>query len=165
MTKMKIIQQKMEKSPKKTDDKKKNSRIAVVRVRGKINLNSEIKKTFDLLNLHNKNWCVVVENNLSTVGMVKRIKDYVTWGEISEDTYKELMTRRGELYKGRVEDSKSKLKYNKYVVFNNKKYKKYIRLSPPRKGYGRAGVKISFAKNGALGYRADKINDLLQRMI
>ncbi len=161
--KTKTSQQQKEKSnPKKTVEK--SSKIAVVRVRGKINLNHEVKKTFDLLNLHNKNWCVVVDNNSSTIGMIKKVKDYVTWGEVSDDVYKDMMAKRAEEFKGRVEDSRSKVKYTKYVVFNSKKYKKFIRLSPPKKGYGRAGVKTSFIRNGALGYRGDKINDLLKRM-
>jgi len=38
-------------------------------------------------------------------------------------------------------------------------------LNPPRKGYGRKGVKIPFKKGGAYGNRAEKINDLLTRMM
>ncbi len=75
----------------------KSELIAVVRVRGKINLSSDIKKTFELLNLHNRNWCVLIENNKSLIGMVNRVKDYVTYGEISKDTLKELLKNRGEI--------------------------------------------------------------------
>ena len=118
-----------------------------------------------MLNLHNKNGCVVIDNNPSMMGMVKKVKDYVTWGEISEENYKKLIETRAELYEARLEDSKSKIKYNKYFTHNKKNYKKFIRLSPPKNGFGRAGVKSPFTRGGALGYRGEKINDLLKRMI
>ena len=34
-----------------------------------------------------------------------------------------------------------------------------------KKGYGRKGIKTPFSKGGALGYRGDKINDMIQRMM
>ena len=43
--------------------------------------------------------------------------------------------------------------------------KKFYRLDPPRKGFGRKGIKMAFSKGGALGYRAEKINDLVKRMM
>ena len=43
--------------------------------------------------------------------------------------------------------------------------KKFFRLSPPRKGFGRKGIKFAFTKGGALGYRGIKINDLIKRML
>ena len=43
--------------------------------------------------------------------------------------------------------------------------KLFFKLSPPRGGFERGGVKKQFALGGVLGYRKDKINDLLQKMI
>ncbi len=43
--------------------------------------------------------------------------------------------------------------------------KKGLKLSPPRKGYGRKGIKMPFKLGGAYGNRKEKINDLLTRMI
>jgi large subunit ribosomal protein L30 len=39
------------------------------------------------------------------------------------------------------------------------------RLHPPRGGYERKGIKISFNLGGALGYRGDKINKLISKML
>ena len=85
-TQNKIEEVKVE-TVKKTESKSssKDSRIVVVRVRGKINLDAGIKKTFDMLNLFNKNGCVVLDNTPSNKGMIIKIKDYVTWGELDED--------------------------------------------------------------------------------
>jgi large subunit ribosomal protein L30 len=159
------MKKKMTKKTKSKQEKKTGNKIVVIRVRGKIHLTHELNKTFEMLNLYNKNGCVIIENTPSMMGMVKKVKDYVTWGEIKEENYKTLIEKKADLYKGRTEDSKSKIKYNKYFTHNKKKYKKFIRLSPPEKGFGRKGVKISFSKGGAIGYRGEKINDLLKRMI
>ena len=43
--------------------------------------------------------------------------------------------------------------------------KKVFRLKPPSKGFERKGIKMSFKEGGALGYRGEKINELLERMI
>ena|SRR3989344_8968102 len=139
-------------------------KIGVIRIRGSIRVRKRIKDTLNMLRLYNKNYCVVVENKPSIMGMIKKIKDYTTYGEIDEDTLKLLFEKRGEEFKEKTwkEDNK---KYSKFIVYNNKKYKKHFRLNMPRKGYGRKGTKKSFSEGGALGYRGKKINDLIRRMV
>lgn len=134
-------------------------KIAIVRVRGFVKVKKEIKDTFDMLRLYNKNYCVVVEDSSANMGMIKRVKDYATYGEITPETFKELIAKRGEEYKGNIEQK------NKFMEMEGKKYNKFFRLQPPRKGYGRKGLKKPFSKAGALGYRGTKINDLIKRMI
>ncbi len=141
------------------------SKIAAVRVRGSVKLNTKIKITLNLLRLYRKNFCIVVDDIPSFKGMIKKVKDYVTYGEIDEATYKLLVEKRGEEYKGREQDRKGKIKYKKFIVINNKKIKPFFRLNPPKKGFGRKGIKVGFKAHGALGYRGNKINDLLKRMI
>lgn len=141
-------------------------KIAIIRVRGRINIRKEIRDTLSMLKLYNKNHCVVIENTPQNMGMIKKVKDFVTYGEIEEELYKELVTKKGEEYTGREKDSKEKIDYSRrYLVLDNKKYKKYFRLGPPRKGYGKEGIKKVFSKNGALGNRGEKINDIIRRMI
>lgn len=142
----------------------KHGKLAVVMVRGLAKINQPIEDTLLMLNLTRKNQCVVVENNSVYQGMIAKVKDFVTWGEIDDNMLQELLAKRGELFKGRVSDSKNKYNYN-FFEFNGKKYKKFFRLNPPQKGFGRKGIKISYRAGGALGYRGEKINDLLMRMI
>lgn len=142
-----------------------NGKLVVIRIRGIIGINSDIKRTLEQLALYKKNFCVVVPNNKSYLGMVVKVKDYVTWGSIDEETFSFLTSKKGEEYKGRIADSKGKIEYNRFLSVKDKKIKKHFRLNSPRKGYGRKGVKVSFNKGGALGYRGDKIKDLLIRMI
>lgn len=122
--------------------------IGIIRVRGIINMNKDIKDTLEMLKLHKKNFCVVYEGTPSTMGMIKKAKDYITWGEIDNETLDKLIEKRQE------RNPK-----------NPEKTKRFFRLNSPKKGFGRKGIKTSFARRGALGYRGEKINDLIQRMI
>ncbi len=133
-------------------DKDTNSakKVAIIRVRGIIGIRKDIKDTLDMLRLYKKNYCVVLNNTPSINGMVKKVKDYVTYGDISEETSKLLIEKRGKTAHDRE---------GKEVL------KPFFRLNPPRKGFGRKGIKLPFAVGGALGNREDKINDLIKRMI
>ncbi len=154
-------------------------RIAVVRVRGKVGVRNDIAKTLRMLRLYNVNTCIVIPNNPQYIGMLNKVKDYVTWGEISKETFKELLQKRGRLFgrKNLTEDylkEKMNMTFDEFVedFFSFKKelkdipgLKLFFRLCPPRKGYGRKGIKKPFSLGGALGYRKDKINDLIKRMM
>ena len=141
-----------------------NNKLAIVLVRGLVNVTQSVKDTLAMLRLKRKNHCVVIENTPLNQGMVKKVKDYVTYGEINEETFKQLVEKRGEEFKARLEDSKRKYNYKSLDV-NGKNYKPYFRLNPPKKGFGRKGVKLSFKVGGGLGDRGEKINDLLERMM
>ena len=140
-------------------------KLAAIRVRGIIGVNSEIEDTMKMMRLYKKNFCCVLPNNPIYAGMLKKAKDYITWGEIDEQTFKLLVDRRGEEFKGREADSKKKISYNDFFAFDGKKLKKYFRLNPPRKGFERKGIKHAFKEGGALGYRGEKINELIRRMV
>ncbi len=146
-------------------ESKNHIRIAAIRLRGRTQIKTKIEDTLKMLRLYKNNYCVVLPNTPNYAGMLKRAKDYITWGEIDDETSKLLVEKRGEQFRGREADSKNKLKYNDFTVINNKKIKKYFRLNSPRKGLGRKGIKHSFKEGGALGYRGAAINDLIKRMV
>lgn len=139
--------------------------LAVIRIKGDITVKRDIKDALHILRLYKKNFCVVIPNNKDYHGAINKVKDCVTWGEISDGVLKELIEKRGEEYNGRETDTKKKIKYNKFIVVNGKKLNKFFRLNSPKKGYGRKGIKEVFSKSGALGYRGEKINDLIMRML
>ncbi len=139
--------------------------LAAIRVRGLTGIKGKVEDTLKMLRLYKKNYCCVLSNNPVYAGMLKKAKDYITWGEIDEETFKMLIDKRGELFNGREADSKGKINYNDFMIINSKKIKKYFRLNAPRKGFGRKGIKHSFQQGGALGYRGNTINDLIKRMI
>ena len=152
-----------EKKPAEKSENNQIKKLAVIRIRGVTGIKKDIKDTLNMLCLYHNNYCVVLNNNM--LGMIRKVKDYVTWGEINDETYRLLIEKRGKEFKGRETDSKKKINYKKFIVINNKKYKKYFRLSPPRGGFERKGIKTPFTKSGALGYRKEKINDLIKRMV
>jgi len=104
------------------------SKIAIIRIRGTIGVKETVKATLNMLRLYKKNYCVIVNDSPEYLGMIKKIKYYVTYGIIDEETEKILFEKRGEEYKGRIKDSKGKIEYKKFVDFNGKKYKPFFRL-------------------------------------
>lgn len=139
-------------------------KIAVVLIRGTVRAPHFVGKTLAALNLQRVNQAVVVADTPAIKGMIVKVKDYVTWGEISENTFVELLSKRGELYLGRLQDRKKKYQYRVLNV-NGKSYKPNFRLNPPSKGFGRKGTKVAYAASGGLGYRGEAINDLIRRML
>lgn len=134
--------------------------LAVVRLRGRTGLAGDVEATLRLLNIHRVNHCAVVDETPTVSGMLRKAKDYITWGTVKEETIKILIEKRGEVVT--ATDTK---KAKKFVNANGKSYKPYFRLSPAKGGLGRKGIKSSFAKSGALGNRGEKINDLIMRML
>lgn len=139
-------------------------KIAIILVRGLVGVTHEVKETLHMLRLTRKNNCVVLEDSPVLQGMIRKAKDYITWGEIQDETFSELVKVRGEEFQARVEDRKKKYTYTTLDVAG-KKYKPYFRLNPPRKGFGRKGIKVPFKVGGALGNRAEAMNDLIMRML
>ena len=155
-----------EKKQDKKSDSESEKRVAIIRVRGLTGVKFDIDATLDKLRLTKRNCCVVVPKNEGYLGMIMKAKDYVTWGEIDDNTYKSLLDKRQDEFKGAASDIKGKVQHgNKFIEINGKKIKKVFRLNSPRKGYGRKGIKYAFGIGGALGYRGGKINDLIMRMI
>ncbi len=146
---MSETEEREEKEEEKISEKA-SKQIAIVRIRGSIKVNKEINDTLNMLRLYKRNYCVVMPSTPSILGMIQKVKDYSTWGEINEETLKLLKDKRLE---------KTKDKQGKDVE------KKFFRLSPPRGGFERKGTKVAFKVGGALGYRGDKINYLIKKMV
>ena len=94
--------------------------IAIIRIHGKSGLKKGIRDTLDMLKLYKKHNCVIVKNTQSNVGMIKKVKEYVTWGEINEETFIELLTKRGRLArKKNLTDEYTKEKLNLDIKYKN----------------------------------------------
>jgi large subunit ribosomal protein L30 len=153
--------------------------LAVIRVRGSLRVKPPIKETLKLLRLNSVNHCVIIPDNPEYKGMLQKAKDYITWGEIDMETLADLIKQRAKIDGGSTmtdEFIKSRSSFKNAeelaiaVIDNDFKFKDLegakpvFRLSPPNKG-GYEGIKRHFSVGGALGYRGEKINDLLRRMI
>ncbi len=71
-------------------------KIAAIRIRGKVNVKETVEDTLGMLRLYRKNYCVVLENKATIIGMLKKAKDYITWGEIEDSTLKLLTEKRAK---------------------------------------------------------------------
>jgi len=118
--------------------------IALVRIKGRVGLSRDINETLDRLRLRKKYTCVIIEGTPEQTGMLERIQDFVAYGDITEDTLKQLITKRGK--KGK-----------------DGKLKPFFRLHPPRKGI--ESKKHFGVGKGVLGNNKEKINDLILRML
>ena len=131
---------------------------AVIRIRSTIGASREIRDTLKMLNLHRINSCTIIHPNPSYKGMLQKVKDYVTWGEIDDETLKLLLEKRAKVEN--VEEAINKLKEGtKLKEITNP----CIRLHPPRKGY--KSIKRPYKLGGAAGYRGKDINELIRRIL
>ena len=71
--------------------------FAVIMVRSRIDIKPAAGRTLKLLRLNKINHCILVPEDPHYKGMVMRVKDYVTWGEVDEDTVKTLIEKRGKV--------------------------------------------------------------------
>jgi len=138
---------------------------AIIRVRGSINVSPDTKKTFELLNLKSVNHCSIWQENNAKLRMLKKVENYSTFGTIGETDLKELLKTRGKAITGELDvDAAVKGlmagKKSKEVNLKN-----CFKLSPPKHGYERKGIKKPFSLGGALGDRKEKVNILIKKML
>lgn len=131
-----------------------------------------------MLNLTRNNYAVLIDNRPSFLGMLKTAQNFLTWGEVSKETVAMLLEKRGRLAgnKKLTDIYAQKIGYKSLeelaeAIFNCKvEYWKlpdvqpFFKLHPPNKGF-KGKIKKSYGAGGELGYRGDKINDLLKRMV
>ncbi|MGZ7043474.1 MAG: 50S ribosomal protein L30, partial [Methanobacterium sp.] len=123
--------------------------IAAIRLRGRTGIKKDIANTLDMLKLTRINHAVLIEDNPSYNGMLQKAKDYITWGEIDQETVSKLLSKRGKIT-GNVKLTEDYLKDNtdfssveelsKALADSGNKLedsgiKPVFRLHPPRKGY------------------------------
>ena len=111
---------------------------AIIRISGDVDLDRGIRDTFDRLKLRRKYSCIVLNPNKEQEGMIKKLRDFIAFGDINDAVFKKLNEKRGK-----------------------KTNPNFFRLHPPRGGIK---SKVHFPK-GVLGDNGDKINDLIERML
>lgn len=149
----------------------------IVQVRGVVNTRREIKDTLKMLRLHHINHCVLVPDTPEFLGMIRKVKDYIAYGEVDAATIETLLRTRGRLtgdlpltddyvkahssYRDIGEFAKA-LSQSEARLMDVPGLKPVLRLHPPRKGF--RTIKRTFPQGGALGYYGNEINVLLHAM-
>lgn len=119
--------------------------IALIRIKGQVGIRKDIVETLNRMRLRKKYSCIIIDKpNEVQLGMIKKLRNFIAYGEVKEEVYKELVKKRGK------KDAKGNLK-------------PFFRLHPPRKGI--ESKKHFGVGKGVLGDNGDKINDLILRML
>ena len=140
--------------------------IIAIRIKGIPGMPNDMEETLQRLRLGRKYTAVLLRDNKETIGMIRKVENFIAYGKIEEKTLLELVKARGKAL-----DNKGKIDAEKIVkeLLEGKTEKKllelglkpFFRLHPPRKGIN---SKIHFPK-GVLGNNKEKINDLIRRML
>lgn len=114
--------------------------IAAIKVRGSIDARQKAKRTIKDLNLEKRNQCVVFEDNESIKGMLNRAKDYITYGEVSQEIIEKLEERKDK----EIETGDT------------------VSLAPPTGGF--KNTKKQVGQGGSLGER-ENMDELIRKMV
>ncbi len=161
------------------DPKENAPLIAVVRVRGTVNVTKEVATTLSKLRLLRVNSSTLIRLTPSVEGMLKKAKDHLMWGRIDKGTLRLLLLKRGRLPGGMRLSDENLSRFTRYKSLDElveavwasespsrvlKPIKPVFRLSPPKGGFRRS-VKKPVKKGGVLGDWGDRISTILKRMI
>jgi large subunit ribosomal protein L30 len=155
--------------------------LLAVRLLGPFGTARHIEDALLSLRLGRKFRAVLVEKNDSMLGALRKVKDYVTWGEVKSPDIAAILKERGELSNGMaltdkfVRESFGQESIDELAravtrgqVKLNALWAKGImptfRLHPPSGGL-RASIKRPFGSYGELGYRGAEISRLVARMM
>jgi len=152
--------------------------ICAVRVRGTISASRDVRETLKMLRLTRNNYAVLIDDRPSFIGMLKAAQNFITWGEASREIVDMLIRKKGKLAgnKKLTEEyaqiaGRKSLDELAEAIFNCRvEYLKLpnvqpvFKLHPPSKGF-KGKIKKSYGTGGELGYRGEKINELIKRMV
>ena len=151
--------------------------LAVVRVRGTGDASPQIEKTLEILHLNRNCHITLVDNRSSFLGMLKKARNFVTWGEITKENILLLLKKYGKIVGNKKLDDEyaPKIGYKTLEELAEALYKLEVefrrlpdikpvfRAHPPKKGY-KGKVKKSYVAGGVTGYRGEAINKLVESM-
>ncbi len=155
--------------------------VAIIRIRGRPQINRKIGDTMKMLRLHHVNHAAIYQMTPTIKGMLEKVKDYVSYGPISEVILERLLTKRGRLVGDKLitveylrqnteyTDIKALTKalYNGKIKYSELKgVKPVFRLHPPKGGHRHGTIKQPYTTGGSLGrVPVEFMDKLLTKMI
>ena len=137
--------------------------ILVIRISGLVEVPNRIDETLFRMRLRRKYSAVLLQHTKENMKLLQTVRNFVAYGEISKETLKELIEKRG------VSKDKKKIDADKIIqeldrnTLDKSNLKPFFRLHPPRKGID---SKLHYGvKKGVLGDNNSTINELLGRML
>jgi large subunit ribosomal protein L30 len=147
----------------------------VIRLRGNIGVHPDVLETLKRLNMPTKHSAVLVPDTPSNMGMLNKVTDYVTWGEVTEDSLEALLMKRGRMAGDKKITEEVLKKENlgtpkelaKRTMADGKVpdfLKGTFRLTPPSGGFKKS-IKRHVRSGGELGFRTKGLDELVAKMI
>ena len=149
----------------------------VLRIKGQADVPHWATTTLRLLKLEKKFRATIIPAKENTLGMLNKIKHYVSWQEIDISTTKDLLDKRGRKsgYKKitskdisdigfkSIDELATSLAEGKTSLSKLSPLKPWFALSPPRHGFKRSTKKL-YGEKGILGYNKELVT-LIRNMI
>jgi large subunit ribosomal protein L30 len=133
-----------------------------------------VEDTLRMLHLNRANHATLIPATPTFLGMLQKVKDHVTWGEISLEHLTDLLAKRGLLEGGKklterhppdgLKEVAAALHSGKLKLKDLEGVKPIFRLTPPSGGF-KHSLKYSCVEGGETGYRGEKINELIKKMV
>ncbi|MCY4490017.1 MAG: 50S ribosomal protein L30 [Thaumarchaeota archaeon] len=149
----------------------------VVRIKGQADVPHWATYTMNLLKLEKKYRATILPAKYNTLGMLNKIKHYISWFEIDTALTKELLEKKArksgykkinaddlkELGFATIDDLATALSEGKAVLSKLKPLKPWFALAPPRHGFKRSTKKL-YGQKGVLGQN-NELGTLVRNMI
>jgi large subunit ribosomal protein L30 len=150
--------------------------FVVLRIKGSVNVPYWARYTLNSLNLYKKFWATILPETQESLGMLKKIKDFVAWTNVDACLVKDLLEKRGKAEGSKsfkllpqvgdyrsVEQLASDIAKDKVRLSKLQMVKPWFALSPPRGGF-KKNTKRPYNQNGILG-EDKELAQLIRRMI
>ena len=163
----------------KESTKTENKLMLVIRIRGAPNMNYKINDTLKMLRLHKTNHACLAFADKSLMGMLKKARDYIAYGEVDKDIVLKLLRTRALIIGNEPLTDKHIKKHSKFTtvkafadalmkgevkIRDINDLKPVFRLHPPIGGH-RGTIKKHYHAGGTLGHVGEFINVLANKML
>ena len=149
----------------------------VVRIKGQVDVPHWAKTTLKLLKLEKKFRATIIPAQENTLGMLNKVKHYVSWQEAEVSMAMELLNKKGRKsgYKKITEEDIKKIGFKnmeelatslaegKTTMTKLKPLKPWFALAPPRHGFKKSTKKL-YTQKGILGPNKE-LGNLVRNMI
>jgi large subunit ribosomal protein L30 len=148
----------------------------VLRIKGTVNVPHWARYTLDNLSLYKKFWATILPETPESIGMLRKIKDFVAWSHVDASFVKELLEKRGKTIGSKplkllpdsapyndIDELAADLAKDKIRLSSLQMVKPWFALNPPRGGFKRK-TKTQYHQNGVLGEDKELV-EIIKRMI
>lgn len=143
----------------------------VVRIKGQVDVPHWARTTLKLLKLEKKFRATIIPAKENTLGMLNKVKHYISWQEVEPTLAKELLDKKGRKsgYKKITDEDVKKIGFNSIEELANslaegkttmtklKPLKPWFALSPPKHGFKKS-TKRMYGEKGILGQNKELVN-------